>query len=96
MKHLQDLVEQGIIKEKKKTVAEEAALPVYEVVHRPKPCEDCGLLVTNRVLHTRLNRVPFTHYKQQCSICKKYENPETGAYDCDVSQLTAYYRNKHK
>lgn len=96
MKYLENLIEQGILKPKPNKPSEEAAQPTYEVVHQPKPCEDCGVIVTNRILNTRLNKVPFAHYKQQCSICKKYLNPETGAFDCDLPQLNAYYRYKHK
>jgi len=93
---LQKLIQQGIIEEKEKTVAEEAAPPEYKIIHKPKPCEDCGTIVTNRILNTRLNKAPFTHYKRQCSICKKYENPETGKFDLNSSQIQYYYRYMHK
>jgi hypothetical protein len=90
------LVEKGILKEKKRSLAEEAAPPTYEVVHQPRACEDCGKIVTNRVCNTRKNNVPFPHYKTNCTACHLYRHPETGEFNLTNSAIQHYYRTKHK
>jgi len=55
------------------------------VKHQPKPCEDCGDVVTNRIVHTRACQLPFKHWRKQCGTCRRFENPLNGKYEFETS-----------
>ena len=66
------------------------------IKHKPKPCEDCGDVVTNRIVHTRACNTPYKHWRNQCGACKRFQNPDTGEYEFETSnQVHNYLRNKH-
>lgn len=67
---------------------------VDTIIHEPKPCEDCGQTVTDRRVEYRHNHSSITvpHFKVECKICRRFKNPETGAFDMDRKEIDNYWR----
>lgn len=61
-----------------------------------RPCDDCDLTVVNRtVAHTlNTNQQLEPHYRHYCTVCKRFLNPLSGAYDMTAQELNRYYRLK--
>ena len=67
------------------------------IKHTPKPCEDCGDWVKNRIVNTRRCSSPIIHWRKQCAYCKKFQNPDTGEYSMNTSnEVTNYLLSKHR
>ena len=53
---------------------------VEDIIHDIKPCEDCGLVVSDRRLSIRkmkkTTRQP-AHWRNYCETCKLYQHPIT-------------------
>lgn len=92
---IKDLIKEGIIEPHKtaETKNLENALPVYKINHSPKPCEDCGMIVTDRTVTSRKHSIPHHHWRKSCSACKMYFNPKSGKWDISSTQLAQYYRH---
>jgi hypothetical protein len=61
-KHIQDLLDMKFT----------AADPIpYRVTVKPKPCADCGILATNRIVDISLvQRSDNKFWRRKCSACK--------------------------
>lgn len=62
-------------------------------------CEDCGLTIQcerriNLYVNYRGGVAP--HVKRKCTVCKNYQNPVTGAWDCDSPAITSHYQLRKK
>lgn len=73
---------------------------IKRVKHQPKACEDCHLIVENRVVQKKIYEYPLRHWRENCSTCSKTRHPETGLFDIDTersqSYFIAYLWNKNK
>lgn len=63
-----------------------------------KECEqDCGKIVDQ---HQGINIIkrstPVEYWQRQCKVCKQFENPLTGAYDCSLAELNAILKTKKR
>jgi|TARA_B100001094_G_C18092835_1_gene751368 hypothetical protein len=67
-----------------------------------RECElGCGKIVDQ---HQGVNickrTTPVEYWQRMCKVCKQFQNPSTGAYDCSLSDLNAILRpslrKKHK
>jgi len=80
---IQNLVEQGLLVENENFE--------YQFVHQPKPCEDCGKVVTDR-------RITITRHKHQkkikrkCGECGLYYDEDTGSYTISLQDLNLKLR----
>lgn len=78
----------------KKSLVEQDVPVIKSIRHDPKPCEDCGQMVVDRVVRSSINhgstyRAP--HIKHHCQICKMYRNPETGVYDMTFKEINGHF-----
>lgn len=66
--------------------------------HEPTQCEGCDRIVSGRNVRMSIctNKDLHSHIKQQCQICKKYRNPQTGAFDLDFHALNDQFRRNKK
>jgi hypothetical protein len=46
-----------------------------------KACEDCGLMVEDRLVHVKIYDNPYPHWRKNCISCKMTEHPLTGCFD---------------
>lgn len=65
---------------------------VKKILHETKPCEDCGLLVENRIVDIKRNVRPHPHWKRTCKNCKMNYNPESGKYDLNQTDYANFQR----
>lgn len=65
-----------------------------------KPCEDCGLVVENRVVSHKIYSFPHAHWRTNCENCRRTKNPETGKFDVDFKQsqsvFISFFSNRNK
>ena len=59
-------------------------------------CDGCGNMVKNRVIQSRKNTKPVTHWKHQCKNCNMYKNPVTGEFDCAEVEVRRHFSNNKK
>lgn len=78
---------------------------VSKIHHDPRPCEDCGMTVTDRQIHAKLRKndpseklAEYTarHWALQCQVCKLMRNPTTGVFDIPINEYTAFLKAKFK
>ena len=91
---IKDLIKKGRIEPYKtsETKGMENAPPLYKVNHSPKPCEDCGKVITDRNVVWRKHHIPHNHWRKRCSVCLMYFIPKTGKWDTTSNELAHYYR----
>ena len=78
----------------KSTGEMDAAVPVPKrITHEPKPCEDCGMSVTDRRIAIRRRETPQLHWARQCLNCKLQQHPETGEYTVEPKDYGAVFRH---
>ena len=56
----------------------------------PKPCDDCGRIVIDRIVTIKKNGYPITHIREKCKSCDKYRNPVSGEFNYTESMLRTY------
>jgi hypothetical protein len=65
-----------------------------------KPCEDCGLVVENRIVSHKIYSFPHAHWRTNCENCRRTKNPETGKFDVDFknsqSVFISFFSNRNK
>lgn len=69
------------------------------VIHKPRKCEHCDDHVMVQVIDIKKNAYPTPVWREHCSVCSMYRNPETGEFDiAHKSAQTAFkaYYNKVK
>jgi hypothetical protein len=75
-------------------------LEIKQLKHQPRVCEDCRLVVENRVVSKRVHQYPQRHWRESCEPCHKTLNPETGQFDIDTdksqSVFTSYFNKQNK
>lgn len=54
-----------------------------------KPCEDCGQMITDRVVKFRLCELnsPKPYWKIKCHQCRRTRNPWTGEFNIEPDQV---------
>lgn len=76
---------------------ERADLIIKKLKRTPKPCEDCGFVIEERMLTLAATQTPIPHWKEKCLACNKWRNPDTGKFEFTYNQLTNFYNlKKHK
>ena len=83
---LEELLKQGLITPKQDRFQLSNEPNSYEIVPVPKKCDDCDLVVKNRIVATSLNHSltngkSCPHWKTYCRSCKMFLNPITGKFD---------------
>jgi hypothetical protein len=66
---------------------------ISKIIYPLVECDDCGEQVQDRRISSRQHLTPYLHWRQQCSICKQFKNPETGEYDSTSQEVTSFYHN---
>ncbi len=66
-------------------------LVLKKLHYEPKPCEDCGRLVENRVIQYKVLEFPEPHWRTSCKNCSKTQNPETGEFGLTSTQASNYF-----
>lgn len=73
-------------------------LTVKKILHDAIPCEECGIIVTDRrealTVSCSVNHHP--HIKTKCLSCGLYKNPVTGVFDMDFYHANIHYLKKKK
>jgi hypothetical protein len=72
------------------------SLQILKIIHEPKPCEACGLIVTDRQTHKRLYQQPLPHWRESCRTCLKLKNPDTGCFDLTQKDSYNFYFQRFK
>lgn len=80
---------------KEKADLERAAPTPKCITHDPKPCEDCGMTVTDRRLEIRYRQQPVGHWATKCANCNLYLNPKTGTYSYTRDEFIAVLREEN-
>lgn len=76
---------------------ESNAIPILvEVKSLARDCDDCGQDGSNRVVHMKHYKKPYSHWRRYCTRCARWKNPLTGAWDMTNNSIDAYYRNNKK
>ena len=76
---------------------QEATLPSIKSIEPiVSECEQgCGKIVDQQQGITIAKRVtPVEYWQRMCKVCKQFQNPSTGAYDCTLAELNAILRLK--
>lgn len=55
------------------------------------PCEDCGKMVTNRCVHSKLLQSPKPHWRHTCNVCRMTKNPDTGKFSINFSNAQSFF-----
>lgn len=58
---------------------------------QPRACEDCGLVVKDRVVTQTVYLFPKKHWRIACSGCRKVKNPETGDFDIEARRAQNHF-----
>ena len=63
-----------------------------------KECDlGCGQIIDQQQGITIAKRLTPVHYWQRmCKVCKQYQNPRTGAYDCSLNELNAILKHNER
>lgn len=73
---------------------------VKRIKHKPQVCEDCHLVVVNRVVNKKIYQYPQRHWRESCENCRKTRNPETGVFDVDTEKsqpvFITFFLNRDK
>ena len=65
---------------------------IKSIKYDPHDCEDCGrTLCESRHIEYRFNETNNVWWTK-CANCNKWENPETGEYDCSATERNAIYK----
>lgn len=59
---------------------------------KTEACEDCGNIVTDRVVYIKVCDFPKPHWRESCQACKKTRNPVTGEFDLTSVEASNTYR----
>ena len=75
---------------------ERADLVIKKLKHPPKVCEDCGKIVSNRIIALTANKLPYPHWKEGCKACDRWRDPRTGKFTAKANEITNIYRLKNQ
>ena len=56
-------------------------------------CEDCNLIVEDRVVIRKTYSFPETYWRTNCQNCRRTKNPETGEFDIDFDSVGAFFNS---
>ena len=56
-----------------------------------KPCEDCGVVVKDRRVHTSLYAYPRPHWRSNCVQCRKTQDPITKQFTLPTVGAQVYF-----
>lgn len=90
------VTEEEVITEIDMSKNETLPVRIIKIKHQPKPCEDCGKTVTNRIISIRRYEYPQTHWRKYCGACYKTQNPFTGKYDLKEHLINNSYMSFFK
>ncbi len=54
-------------------------------------CEDCNLIVENRVTYIRICQYPEAHWRETCQACGMTRNPDNGKFDLQGQDAKNYF-----
>ena len=90
----QDIQDRIIYKSRKNADDESAAFPTLEkFTPIPLPCDGCDKMVTDRRTEFKQYAFPERHWREYCSSCKHFRNPETGKFDVKSNVAPSFFRN---
>ena len=75
-------------------------LEIKRLKHRPRVCEDCRLVVENRVVSKKVYQYPERHWRESCQPCGRTRNPLTGEFDVETEKsqpvFITFFLNRDK
>lgn len=75
---------------------ERADLVIKKLKRIPKPCEDCGFIIEERLITLNASQNPYPHWKECCKQCNLWRNPDTNKFEFTYNQLSNYYNLKKR
>ena len=72
---------------------------VKSIQHEPKPCDDCGIIATDRRVNITVNQGSahtLPHVKIKCQNCGLYRSPKTGIFEMNYPQIQVHFLRKKK
>jgi hypothetical protein len=70
---------------------------IKQILYDPYPCPDCDKILDDKRVITQNFNVNNGVWTKKCEVCKFHQNPDTGAYDCDIHERNAILaHNKRK
>lgn len=67
---------------------------ILAIKREPRPCEDCGIIVQERVIEQKVYTTGGAHWRKRCSACNKVQNPDTGLYDIPAHRAHVFFKDK--
>lgn len=68
-------------------------LRVKALKTQPQKCSDCDRTVVGRKVNHSLYSYPKPHWRKNCNICKKTQEPETGEFSVPTNAAQIYFLN---
>ncbi len=65
---------------------------IKSLAPQTKPCENCGITVTDRRIIHKIYDRPYKHWRTKCFTCKKVRHPETGEFTLPDAAAFHYYQ----
>jgi hypothetical protein len=66
-------------------------LRVKALKTQPQQCSDCDRVVQDRKLHQTVYAWPFPHWRKNCSVCRKTQDPQTKEFSIPTTTASAYF-----
>jgi len=95
MKQIPPEIESRLIFKSRKNADDEcAAFPTLEKLKHPElACDDCNRIVVDRKTELKVHAWPKRHWREYCTNCKKYKNPESGKFEVSAATAPSFFRH---
>jgi uncharacterized protein with PIN domain len=95
MKQIPPEIESRIVYKTRKNADDEAA--AFPVIEKLKPvelaCDDCNNVVVDRRTEIKVYAFPERHWREYCTNCKKFKNPESGKFEVSAATAPSFFRH---
>lgn len=95
MKQIPPEIEERIVYKTRKNADDECA--AFPTLEKLKPielqCDGCDKIVMDRKTELKMYTFPEKHWREYCTACKKFRNPETGKFEVNANTAPSFFRH---
>jgi hypothetical protein len=90
----EDDIDEEILEPTSKTIR------IQQLKNQERPCTDCGKVVKNRLVQSKIVEKPFPHLQHKCTACTNYKNYFNSEFNVPFALkgefFLFWYRHKDK